>query len=272
MKGVVLAGGLGTRMGICSKAVNKHCNLIYKYPMIVYPLLNLRSCGILDVMIVVSDQSAGQFMQILGNGGELGMNIYYGFQRGAGGIADALRVCRKWVGADPIVVLLGDNFFHPAPIDIVSSWGKEGAGVILYPTTTPEQFGVAVFQYPYEYINPGAVYYTIGHIKHTVTLEDFLATTPMINILEKPKTYHGNLMVTGMYMYDSEVWEIIESNKKSDRGELEITDVNSKYLELGKLRSSIYSGMWIDAGTPDKLLDASIYVRGLDNGDSQIMW
>lgn len=270
MKGIILAGGLGTRMGIISRSINKHCNLIYRYPMIMYPIFNMRDIGIRDIMIIVSDVSAGQFIQLLGDGSEFGLNIYYGYQSSPNGIAGALKIARKYVGYDKILVMLGDNFFHPTPTDIVQLWSGNGAKVILYPTDTPREFGIAVFNNTYRYISNDLVEYYIGNDTYRTTIDEFMSSNEMVNIAEKPKDYLGNLIVTGMYMYDNTVWDIIDNITMSDRGELEISSVNVEYLD--RMEYDIYDGMWFDCGNPDKLLCASNYVKEYVDGCSKDMW
>jgi glucose-1-phosphate thymidylyltransferase len=277
LRGVLLAGGTGTRMGIVSRAINKHCNLIYKLPMIMYPLLNLKECGISDILIVTSEVSAGQFIQILGNGEELELNLTYTFQKSAAGIADALRLGRKFAAGAPIVAILGDHFFHPPPVDIVKSWDGIGAKIILHPTDTPKEFGVVATDGVYYYFSTNAMswaaardkLYTlsvpVGHPDHLP--DNILANHPIIDIIEKPQEYIGNLMVTGMYMYDNDVWNIIDKLEPSARDEYEISDVNNVYLARGSLQYEVYGGKWLDCGTPDKLLEASNYARnhGINN-------
>jgi len=277
MKGVLLAGGTGTRMGIVSRAVNKHCNLIYKTPMIMYPLMNLKACGISDVMVVTSEVSAGQMIQLLGNGEGLGMKITYAFQAKANGIAGALALAEDFSEDMPIVVILGDNFFHPHPIDIVQSWDGWPAKIVLHPTDIPREYGVVGTDIPYDYYIDGKVGFhvdsryggifdddTIMDSIHWADIHSFFQEHPIQAILEKPREYIGNLMVTGMYMYNSSVWDIIRDLTPSGRGELEISDVNTEYLKCGNLTFDIYQGKWFDCGTPDSLLDAATYVRDND--------
>lgn len=232
MRGVLLAGGKGTRMGIGSRAVNKHMNLVYDIPMVMYPLLNLKAAGIEDIMIITSEASSGQFMQLLGSGDIVGMNLTYRWQDQPLGIAHALSLGRKYGRNEPIVVILGDNFFRPHPVEAIETWNGSGARVVVRITDRPWEFGI-------------------------VRVEDGVP----VEIVEKPKFYIGNLMVTGLYMYDHEVWEIIDTLEPSDRGELEISSVNSRYLKSGQLDLYYYDGKWLDCGNPQTLLEASNYVK-----------
>lgn len=283
VRGIVLAGGTGTRMGVVSKAINKHCNLIYEWPMIMYPLMNLRACGINEVLIVTSEVSAGQFIQILGNGEELGMHLTYTFQKEPAGIADALRLGKRFAYGASIVAILGDNFFHPHPVDIVKSWDGIGAKIILYQTDTPEEFGVVATEGVYAKTNLGDIcwgkdnknlpppelprlgiqprYPGWSIIDKYESFSELFTAHPITRIVEKPQEFIGNLMVTGMYMYDNNVWGSIDSLEPSPRGEYEISDVNNAYLERRALQYEVYDGKWLDCGNPDKLLEASNYVR-----------
>jgi glucose-1-phosphate thymidylyltransferase len=235
MKGVILAGGLGKRLMPCTKVTNKHLLPVYNKPMIYYPLKTLVKAGLEDIMIVTGGNHAGDFLRLLGNGKEFGLkDISYTYQEGEGGIADALRLAENFIDRDKIVVMLGDNIIEDDITDAVKEFEtqKEGAKIFLKEVSDPERFGVAE-------IKDGKV----------------------INIEEKPKKPASNYAVTGLYMYNSDVFEIIETLKPSDRGELEITDVNNEYIRRGAMAYSILKGWWSDAGTFESLFKASCLVR-----------
>jgi len=264
MKGVILAGGLGTRMGIVSRSVNKHMCLVYKYPMILYAVADMTKCDIEDVLIVTSERTAGQMILLMGNGEDFNVNITYKYQREPLGIANALLLAKDFAECSPILVTLADNFCDPPPTDIVSTWDRTGAKIIINPVPNPEEFGVVATDVIYKVLEDGRVAWGAPNSIQSYTspsIDEFIDEHPINRIIEKPNTYYGNLMIAGIYMYDSDVFDIIEGLTPSPRGEYEITDVNAKYLEMGALQYGIYNGMWIDCGNPDKLLDASIYAR-----------
>ncbi|MCX8082894.1 MAG: sugar phosphate nucleotidyltransferase [bacterium] len=231
MKGVVLAGGLGTRLYPLTKVTNKHLLPVYNKPMIYYPIQTLIDAGIKDILIVTGGNSAGDFLRLLGNGKEFGLkHLNYTYQEGEGGIADALSLAEHFVGNNRFVVILGDNIIEKSikkEVEIFKKQ-KEGARILLKEVDNPERFGVAE-------IKDGKI----------------------IRIIEKPQKTPSNLAVTGLYMYDSYAFDIIKTLKPSDRGELEITDVNNKYLEAGNLTYGILDGWWTDAGTFESLLRAN---------------
>ena len=223
MKGVILAGGLGTRLMPCTKVTNKHLLPVYDKPMIYYPLRTLVNAGLKDIMIVTGGNNPGDFLKILGNGREFGLkDISYTYQEGEGGIADALRLAGNFVDKDKMVVMLGDNIIKDDITNAVKEFEKQdrGARIFLKEVSDPERFGVAE-------IEAGRV----------------------INIEEKPKKPRTNYAVVGLYMYDSDVFKIIETLKPSGRGELEITDVNNEYIRRGTMTYSILEGWWSDAAT-----------------------
>jgi glucose-1-phosphate thymidylyltransferase len=235
MKGVILAGGLGTRLMPCTKVTNKHLLPVYNKPMIYYPLGTLVGAGIKDIMIVTGGNYAGDFLRLLGNGHEFGLkDISYTYQEGEGGIADALRLTENFVDYDKVIVVLGDNIIEDDITEAVREFDmqKEGARIFLKRVEDPERFGVAEVD------------------KNRV-----------INIEEKPKKPKSNYAVTGLYMYDSNVFKIIGALKPSNRGELEITDVNNEYIKKGTMTYSILKGWWSDAGTFESLFRASHLVR-----------
>jgi glucose-1-phosphate thymidylyltransferase len=238
LKGVVLAGGLGTRLYPLTKVTNKHLLPVYNKPMIYYPILTLVEAGIKDILIVTGGNSAGDFLKLLGNGKEFGLShLSFVYQEGEGGIAAALSLAEYFCDNDKIVVILGDNIVEKSIKKEVEIFEKQekGARILLKEVENPERFGVA-------------------------EIED----GKIVRIIEKPKIPPSNLAVTGIYMYDSQVFDIIRTLKPSERGELEITDVNNKYLEMGQLTYGILDGWWTDAGTFDSLLKANILVAEME--------
>jgi glucose-1-phosphate thymidylyltransferase len=231
MKGIILAGGLGTRLYPLTKITNKHLLPIHDRPMIYYPLQTLINAGIWDILIVTGGNNAGDFLRLLGNGKEFGLkHINYTYQEGEGGIAAALDLAEYFADGEKICVVLGDNLIEKNIARAVRSFQeqKAGAKILLKEVPDPQRFGV-----------PEIVEGTIR------------------GIVEKPKTPKSNYAVIGIYLYDASVFEIIKTLKPSDRGELEITDVNNEYLRRGNLTYDILDGWWTDAGTFDSLLRAS---------------
>lgn len=234
MKGIILAGGKGSRLFPLTKITNKHLLPIYDQPMIYYPIQTLVDAGVRDILIVTGGNYAGDFLQLLGNGRQLGIdNLSYTYQEGEGGIADALRLAEHFSDGDKVCVVLGDNIIEGNIRDAVSDFEKQAAGakILLKEVHDPERFGVA------EILN--------GHV---------------VNIIEKPAEPKSNYAVTGIYMYDNSVFDKIKTLEPSSRGELEITDVNNAYIRERNLRYSFLEGWWTDAGTFDSLLRASTLV------------
>lgn len=230
MKGVILAGGLGSRLFPVTKVVNKHMLPIYNKPMIFYPLNTLISLGIKEVLITSNKKGIASLSQLLGSGEEFGVEISYRIQEKAGGISDALKLARGFASNQSIAMILGDNIFL-SKIDISNF--KEGAQIFLKEVDKPEEFGIAEMR-----------------------------KGKIINIEEKPKNPKSNLCVTGLYLYDNTVFSKIETLKPSARGELEITDLNNAYLREGKLFFSKVGGLWLDAGTDfDELHQSSKAVK-----------
>ncbi|MBI3251725.1 MAG: NTP transferase domain-containing protein [Candidatus Omnitrophica bacterium] len=231
MKGIILAGGLGKRLGPLTKITNKHLLPVYDRPMIYYPIETLVKAGIRDILIVTGGQHAGEFLRLLGNGQAFGLqHINYTYQEGEGGIAEALGLARHFAHGKKSAVILGDNIFED---DLKESVGrfrnqKKGARVLLKKVPDPQRFGVAN-----------------------------LNGKKIFEIEEKPKRPKSDLAVTGVYLYDERVFEIIDTLKPSARGELEITDVNNAYLRKGELEYDILNGAWTDCGTFDSLLRAN---------------
>jgi glucose-1-phosphate thymidylyltransferase len=231
MKGVILAGGLGSRLRPLTKITNKHLLPVYDKPMVYYPLECLVQAGIQEVLLVTGGNNAGDFLQLLGNGKELGLKeLHYTYQEGEGGIADALRLAEDFAEGGKIVTVLGDNIIENNIRDGVAQFFSQprGARVYLKEVHDPERFGVA------EVVD--------GRVTR---------------IVEKPKEPMGNYAVIGIYMYDAQVFDFIRSLKPSERGELEITDVNNFYLQQGTLEYSVLDGWWTDAGTFESLLRAT---------------
>ncbi len=231
MKGVILAGGLGTRLAPLTRVTNKHLLPVYDKPMIYYPIQSLVNAGIEDIMIVTGGNDAGDFLRLLGNGSEFGLrDLHYTYQVGEGGIADALRLAEHFADGDKIVVVLGDNIIEKNIRRAVGDFFAQGKGakILLKEVPDPHRFGVVEIQ--------------DGRIQ---------------GIEEKPKKPRTNLAVIGIYMYDRQVFDMIRPLKPSARGELEITDVNNAYLQQGTLTYDILDGWWTDAGTFESLHRAS---------------
>jgi len=233
MKGVVLAGGLGSRLYPLTYATNKHLLPVYDRPMVFYPIETLVQAGITDVMVVTGGPFAGDFLRVLKNGKSLGVrHLEYAYQENEGGIAHALSLCEDFADGGPLAVILGDNTTDADIGEAVRSFEK-GATVFLRRVPDPERFGVPVFDQ-----------------------ED---PSRIIAIEEKPDHPKSPFAVTGLYLYDAQVFEFIRSIEPSQRGELEITDVNNRYIETGTLRWAELGGFWSDAGTFDSLFRSSAY-------------
>ena len=231
MKGIILAGGLGTRLFPLTKITNKHLLPVYDSPMIYYPLRTLINAGITDILIVTGGNNAGDFLRLLGNGGEFGLrHINYTYQQGEGGIAEALGLAEFFAAGKKICVVLGDNIIEGNICRAVQRFEsqKDGAQILLKEVPDPQRFGVPVFD-----------------------------GERLVRIEEKPKRPQSRYAVTGIYMYDRSVFDIIKTLKPSDRGELEITDVNNEYIARENMSWEILEGWWTDAGTFDSLLAAS---------------
>jgi glucose-1-phosphate thymidylyltransferase len=231
MKGVVLAGGLGTRLLPLTRVTNKHLLPVYDRPMIYYPIQTLVNAGIREIMLVTGGNNAGDFLKLLGNGKEFGLkHLDYTYQEGEGGIADALRLAEYFADGEPICVVLGDNIIERNILRAAQAFReqKTGAKILLKEVKDPQRFGVPVLE--------GA---------------------RVARIEEKPKQPRSPYAVTGIYFYDARVFEIIKTLKPSGRGELEITDVNNAYIEAGELTWDLLDGWWTDAGTIESLLLAN---------------
>lgn len=235
LKGVILAGGLGKRLGALTRITNKHLLNIYDRPMVFYPLQTLVDAGIKDILIVTGGNHAGDFLRLLGNGKEFGLkHINYTYQEGTGGIAEALGLAEHFADGQKIVVMLGDNIIEKPIKRYVEEFRKQkdGARILIKEVSDPERFGVAEMR-----------------------------DGKIISIEEKPKKPKSNYVVTGIYMYDDKVFDIVKKLKPSARGELEITDVNNAYLKQEKLYCDVLDGWWTDCGLPETLYRASTLVR-----------
>jgi glucose-1-phosphate thymidylyltransferase len=231
MKGIILAGGLGTRLWPLTKVTNKHLLPVYNKPMIFYPLGTLVAAGITDIMVVTGGNNAGDFLRLLGNGKDFGLrHLNYAYQEGEGGIAEALSLAEFFADEDPVCVILGDNIIEDSVHPYVEKFQKQGSGakILLKAVPHPERFGVPE-----------------------------LSGDRVVTIHEKPKTAPSQYAVTGIYLYDHRVFDIIRTLRRSERGELEITDVNNQYIEWSQMTYDILEGWWTDAGTLDSLLLAN---------------
>jgi glucose-1-phosphate thymidylyltransferase len=236
MKGVILAGGKGSRLSPCTNVINKHLLPINNKPMIYYPIETLVKAGCSQIMIVVGGESPGEFMKLLKNGKEFGLtNIYYAYQNNpVGGIADALSLTREFVGKDKFIVILGDNILFD---NLSECWTKfmdapyGTSHIFLQHSSTPESFGVAE-----------------------------LKNNKVVNLVEKPTHFVSNNIVIGVYMYDNSVFDVIQRLIPSKRGELEITDVNISYMRSGALMYEFIKGKWFDTGSFDSIQKVNVHL------------
>jgi glucose-1-phosphate thymidylyltransferase len=231
IKGVVLAGGLGSRLYPLTAITNKHLLPVWNKPMIYYPIQTLVQAGIRDVMIVTGGNNAGDFLRLLGNGKELGLrHIEYAYQKGEGGIADALHLAEDFIDNNKVIVVLGDNIIEKSIEKSVDKFKaqQEGARILIKKVSDPKRFGVVEFR-----------------------------NKKISRIVEKPRQPKTSYAVTGIYMYDGKVFDIIKTLKPSGRGELEITDVNNAYIKAGLMEYDMLSGFWTDSGTFESLLRAN---------------
>jgi glucose-1-phosphate thymidylyltransferase len=242
LKGVILAGGLGTRLMPLTRVTNKHLLPVYACPMIYYPIRCLVNAGIDDIMIVTGGNNAGDFLMLLGNGKEFGLkHLNYTYQEGEGGIAEALGLTEHFAEGEKVCVVLGDNIIEKNIRAAVEDFRKQkgGAKILLKKVPDPERFGVPV-----------------------------LDGKTIVRIEEKPAKPASDYAVTGIYMYDNTVFDIVKTLKPSARGELEITDVNNAYIESGNMTWSELDGWWTDAGTFASLLHANQLVA--DTGANKL--
>lgn len=236
MKGVILAGGTGSRLYPITKVINKHLLPIYHQPMIFYSIQTLRQAGIIDILIILGGESIGDFVRLLGSGEELGVTITYRCQDQPGGIAQALALAKDFVGSENVLVILGDNLIEDNLADAVQDFEKSDAkaGIFIKEVTDPERFGVVE-------IKKGQI----------------------VRIQEKPKKPKSNYAATGIYLYDPEVFLIIQQMEPSQRGEMEITDVNNTFIKQKALKAYFLDGFWVDAGKFESLYQASTLIRGM---------
>jgi glucose-1-phosphate thymidylyltransferase len=230
MKGVILAGGLGTRLYPLTKVTNKHLLPVYDKPMIYYPIQTLVNAGITDILLVTGGNSAGDFLRLLGNGKEFGLqHLNYTYQEGESGIAAALGLAEFFVQQEPVCVILGDNVIERNIVQAVRAYERQGSGakILLKEVKDPQRFGVPVFE-----------------------------RDRVVRIEEKPTQPKSPYAVIGVYWFDHTVFEIIRTLKPSARGELEITDVNNAYIERGQMSWEVLDGWWTDAGTFESLMMA----------------
>lgn len=243
MKGIVLAGGLGTRLAPLTRITNKHLLPIYDSPMVYYPIKTLVEAGINDILVITGGNNAGDFLKLLRNGAEFGLrHLNYAYQEGEGGIAAALALAEHFADGGPVCVVLGDNILEKSIASYVKKFRHQGAGakILLSEVPDPQRFGVPV-----------------------------LEGGEILRIEEKPSEPKSPYAVIGVYMYDNKVFDIIKTLVPSGRGELEITDVNNAYIESGEMSWNVIDGWWTDAGTFDSLLRASTLVarsRGQGSG------
>jgi glucose-1-phosphate thymidylyltransferase len=231
MKGVILAGGLGTRLYPLTKVTNKHLLPVYDKPMIYYPIQTLVNADIRDILLVTGGNNSGDFLRLLGNGKEFGLqHLNYTYQEGEGGIAAALSLAEYFADGGPICVVLGDNIIEKNIIAAARSYAKQsgGAKILLKEVKDPQRFGVPVFE-----------------------------RDRIVRVEEKPKEPKSPFAVTGIYFYDHQVFDFIRTLKPSARGELEITDVNNAYIERSRMTWDILDGWWTDAGTFESLMNAA---------------
>jgi glucose-1-phosphate thymidylyltransferase len=238
MKGVILAGGTGSRLYPLTKVTNKHLLPVYDKPMIFYPIWTLIDAGIKDILIVSGRGHAGDFLELLGSGAELGVRFTYEIQDEAGGIAQALSLAENFADEDNVTVILGDNIFQDSETlyTTIKSFDS-GSQIFLKQVSDARRFGVA-------------------------EVDD--NSKKVLSIEEKPENPKSDYAVTGLYVYDNKVFDFIKKLKPSGRGELEITDVNNWYIKQGEMKYSVLDGFWSDAGTFESLLRAGTMVRGIN--------
>ncbi|MED1121962.1 sugar phosphate nucleotidyltransferase [Bacillus atrophaeus] len=245
MKGVILAGGTGSRLMPLTKAVNKHLLPVGPYPMIYWSIMKLEEAGIKDILLITQKEYLPQFHKLIGTGEELGVSVTYQVQPAASGISDGLSYAKRFTGKEHFILLLGDNVFEDSLQPFTERFEKQGKGakVLLKEVNDPERFGIAEIDEQHNKIR---------------------------SIIEKPEKPPTNLCVTGIYMYDAEVFSYIEQISPSKRGELEITDVNNLYIEQSQLTYDVLTGWWVDAGTHESLhLASTLAYQALQKGQEK---